>query len=360
MRLDPTHTIISTTDTGLHDDLRARLSAAYTGRELPSMEHHVDVQIYALKDLIRRKYISTTQQTRPLDWASSRNADPSNYIRLIESAGMFFGVCSDVPRLGKLLEVFRQRFGPKKTDKSDAGSLLAYLTTVAPAHKLAGRIVNERAAPEAEEKGDMLASFMQRGLSNKQCEAEFLTQLVAGSDTTANFLLRRCGKISTPVTGAEGKALPYLQAFIWECFRFQPPLFMLFPKVMPPEGDVLAGQKVPGGTNIGIDSWSMARREEIFGKDADVFRPVRFLEASPEHRLLMERTAELVFGSGRWVCIGKVIAHLELNKIYVELLRDFDFQVMDLEKPYTISHRSMFFIRDVWLRVTERDNSKTE
>ena len=77
---------------------------------------------------------------------------------------------------------------------------------------------------------------MRHGLSRRQCEAEVLTHLIAASDTTANFLRIALvllattphayyrlqaeidsgiadGRISTPITGAEGKELPYLQVY---------------------------------------------------------------------------------------------------------------------------------------------------
>lgn len=179
-------------------------------------------------------------------------------------------------------------------------------------------------------------------MSQKQCEAEILTALVAGSDTTANSIrmgllllattprvYRRLqkeideaianGNISSPVTVAEAKTLPYLQAFIWESLRYHPPVALLFPKVVPPGGDTLDGRFVPGGTKIAFDSWSFGRRTDIYGKDAAVFRPERFLEASAERRLEMERTTELLFGFGRYMCAGKVFAFMELNKVFVEV-----------------------------------------
>jgi cytochrome P450 len=94
---------------------------------------------------------------------------------------------------------------------------------------------------------------------------------------------------------------------------------MLFPKVVPPNGDILDDKFVPGGTKIAIDAWSMGRRTDIYGEDVSVFRPERFLEASLERRLEMEKTTELMFGSGRYMCVGKAMAFLELNKVFVEV-----------------------------------------
>lgn len=94
---------------------------------------------------------------------------------------------------------------------------------------------------------------------------------------------------------------------------------MLFPKVVPPEGDILDGKFVPGGTKIAIDTWSMGRRIDIYGPDVDIFRPERFTEAAPGKRAGMEKAAELIFGAGRYLCPGKGMALLELNKVFVEV-----------------------------------------
>ena len=36
---------------------------------------------------------------------------------------------------------------------------------------------------------------------------------------------------------------------------------------------------MPGGTTVGVNAWVIHRNTEIFGKDIDVFRPERWLEA---------------------------------------------------------------------------------
>jgi cytochrome P450 len=98
-----------------------------------------------------------------------------------------------------------------------------------------------------------------------------------------------------------------------------PPTVVLANKVVPPEGDTLAGHFVPGGTKIGVNAATVMQHKETFGEDTNVFRPERFVEADPETRLEMERTTELVFGFGRWMCAGKNVAFLELNKVLVEV-----------------------------------------
>ena len=192
---------------------------------------------------------------------------------------------------------------------------------------------------------------MRNGLTQPQCETEVVLQIVAGSDTTGNVIKTslvyltthpvvyktlqaeidaavRERRISSPViTNAEAKTLPYLQACIFELLRIHPPNFVLLTKVVPPGGDTLQGCRVPGGTRIAENMWGVLRHEPTFGADADVFRPERWLEAEaePGRRARMERVCELVFGHGRFMCAGKVLSFMELNKIFVEVCALFVF-----------------------------------
>jgi len=58
-------------------------------------------------------------------------------------------------------------------------------------------------------------------------------------------------KISSPIRDAEAKQLPYLQACIKEGLRIWPPVTGLMEKEAPPQGDMINGVFVPGGTKIG-------------------------------------------------------------------------------------------------------------
>jgi len=101
--------------------------------------------------------------------------------------------------------------------------------------------------------------------------------------------------------------------------RIHPPNHILASKLVPPEGDTFDGKFIPGGTKIAWNVWSLLRRKEMFGEDASVFRPERWLEASTNTHIEMERHVELIFGYGRYMCAGKIIAFLELNKIFFEV-----------------------------------------
>lgn len=90
-------------------------------------------------------------------------------------------------------------------------------------------------------------------------------------------------------------------------------------KLAPPGGDVIAGIPIPEGTKVGICWYGLSRNKESYGEDANVFRPERWLESSAEKLEKMEKTYELTFAPGRYSCLGKDLALLVLNKIFVEV-----------------------------------------
>ena len=114
------------------------------------------------------------------------------------------------------------------------------------------------------------------------------------------------------------------QAVIWEGFRLRTPFTYGHYKLVPPEGDIINGIFIPGGTAIGHNTLAMARKESIFGKDVDIFRPERFLECSEAQKIEMERTLDMAFGGGRWMCAGKVVALMELNKVFFEVCHSYN------------------------------------
>ncbi|KAI4248207.1 MAG: hypothetical protein LQ352_005989 [Teloschistes flavicans] len=117
----------------------------------------------------------------------------------------------------------------------------------------------------------------------------------------------------------EARKLPYLQACIKEGLRICPPATGLFDRIVPAAGDSFHGQRIPGGTRIGMANWAMQRSKEVYGADANFFRPERWLECDEEQKHRMDRTHELVFNIGRYTCMGRNIGLMELNKCILEV-----------------------------------------
>jgi cytochrome P450 len=126
----------------------------------------------------------------------------------------------------------------------------------------------------------------------------------------------RAGRI---ISDAQARTLPYLQAVIKEAARLCPPATGMLSKKSPPQGDTFNGRFIPGGVEIGQCIWGVERSKTVFGEDSMVFRPERWLEAKVERLENMEKSVALVWGYGKYSCLGKGIAYLELNKVFFEV-----------------------------------------
>lgn len=226
--------------------------------------------------------------------------------------------------------------GPKPEDKKGLGAIVG----------VAQKIVAERFNPNAEKSGrdrDMLDAFIKHGLSQLEAESESMLQILAGSDSTATsirmtFLLLLTnprvysklqaevdkaiadGKVTFPVIqNAEALQLPYLQAVIKEGLRLWQPLNGIVTKDSPKEGVTVNGVYIPPNTQVCLSQHSMMRRKDLFGPDPDIFRPERWLDSDTERVKEQERIWELSFSTGRFTCLGKGIALMELNKVFVEV-----------------------------------------
>jgi cytochrome P450 len=112
---------------------------------------------------------------------------------------------------------------------------------------------------------------------------------------------------------------------------------------------------------MGVNStntWAFSRNTEIFGSDPEYFRPERWLGVSAEEHALMERTTDiLVFGYGRYRCLGASVAWMELNKVFVEILRQFDITPLNPSSPMTSVSHGVWLQSEFMVRIVERDLS---
>jgi len=86
----------------------------------------------------------------------------------------------------------------------------------------------------------------------------------------------------------QSQNLPYLQACLKEAMRVRPAVGLNITRLVPPEGAELDGHFFPGGTSVACNGWVLHRDKEVFGQDADDFRPERWLE-DEERARKMER-----------------------------------------------------------------------
>lgn len=72
--------------------------------------------------------------------------------------------------------------------------------------------------------------------------------------------------------------------------RLTPAIAHAFDRIVPKGGDVICDTHLPGGTIVGISAVVVHQDKEIYGQDAHLYRPERWLEASEEQLKLMEKT----------------------------------------------------------------------
>lgn len=135
------------------------------------------------------------------------------------------------------------------------------------------------------------------------------------------------------VSWPEAQKLPYLDAVVQESFRLHPAPGLILERVVPPQGMQILNEFIPGGTIVGCNAWVVHRRPEVFDLDVDVFRPERWIDASPEKLKEMKGTM-LQFGAGVRTCIGKNISLLEIYKLVPSFLRRFEVHLESEGREY--------------------------
>jgi cytochrome P450 len=384
--------LFSMRDEVAHMKLRNKMAAGYSGKENESLEGTIDKQVAAFIHLIDMKYVSTSKDYRPMDISQKthyftmdvigalafgnpfgylkEDKDLYDYSKITESLVPVMMVLANVPWLADLLHSrFLSGLLPKESDALGFGAFIG----------VAKNVVAKRFASTSIQQSDMLGSFMCHGLTAEELSSEALLQVAAGADTTANTIRAvllhllanpsvyrklqaevddsiRSGQISSPIKDSEARQLPYLQAVIKEGLRILPPVTgALMFRTVPPGGDVVSGKFIPAGTQIGTSHLAMHHSKAIFGPDAELFRPERWLDTSDPGRLAkMTNTVDLVFQYGKWRCLGTNIAFMEFNKVFVELLRVFELSVEHPEKVAKVSNPGIWIFEDFWVRVTRR------
>lgn len=126
------------------------------------------------------------------------------------------------------------------------------------------------------------------------------------------------------------ETLPLLTATIKESLRFIPSGVSLT-RVVPRGGAMISGKHIPGGTVVGMAILHVHQSTEVWGKDALVFRPERWLESSG-HANGRNGKSELdhwlvPFSRGPRMCFGMNLAWAEIYIAFATMIRHFDLTI---------------------------------
>ncbi|KAH6975709.1 cytochrome P450 oxidoreductase [Ilyonectria destructans] len=376
----PLPNLFSTRDEDYHSKLKRPVAHMYSLATLLGWEHKMDEISKLFIDRLD-KYATSGQEIDLGQWLQwyafdiigkltfsttfgflEQGRDIEDMIANINGFFFYAAVVGQIPWLHNLLL---------------GNPLLPLLTSAIenanPAVNFALKCIKERVSTKTTQHDDFLSRcedlLVQKPDSCKRSDPVNHTSanVLAGSDTTAIALraiidnlarnppcyrklqteideFDRVGQLSDPVSYAEAQKMTYLQAVIKEAMRLHPSVGMIMERYVPRGGAVIAGKRIPAGVIVGMNPWTVARDETIYGKDVDAFRPERWLEASDEQLKAMERTS-LSFGGGSRVCIGRNISLVEMSKIIPQLFRVFDIALINPDERLKV--------RNYWFPVQE-------
>lgn len=125
------------------------------------------------------------------------------------------------------------------------------------------------------------------------------------------------------VRWSDVRELPYLSAVINESLRCHPAAGLPLERIVPAQGLVVGGHRIPAGTIVGCSAWVVHRDEGVYGSNPTEFRPERWIDATAEQQAKM-KNCMLSFGSGARTCAGRNVSLLEMYKLVPALLRSFE------------------------------------
>jgi cytochrome P450 len=373
--LGTTPSIINMQESSIHAHHRKITAVPYSFTNVKRMETLMDEQIQRWIDKLDAKFAAGKQQFDFSPWAVYMAYDVISSIAF----GTPFGFVDQEKDVGGLIKSFH-----------DGTFYLAFSTRLYPFTKLLKRVLPEAwLLPNADQdwgigalmkfgKGliqqrekdiqagltagrvDILQTLLDyrdedgKPLNMDYVEAEVLLVLAAGADTTGSVLqallfqifkrpaiyeklvaeLREvdaAGKLSKMPQWDEVTACcPYYIACIRETLRMNPPATGLMPRVAPEGGYELLGSYIPGGTEVTCHIVISNRDPDVFGADADEFRPERWLD---EENAKTYQKYIATWGYGARICLGRDIAMMELMKAPLQFLRTFNPRVVDSQKP---------------------------
>lgn len=129
---------------------------------------------------------------------------------------------------------------------------------------------------------------------------------------------------------SQASKLPYLNAVIKEGMRLFPVSNWPLERLVPAGGVTIAGMFFPEKTSVGCLPLTVHLNAKVFGEDAHIYSPERWLTPDRE-RLRQMEAAHMGFSRGRRNCMGANIATMQMKKVIPAIIMKFD-----------VSHRTRF------------------
>ncbi|KAM7193310.1 putative cytochrome P450 pisatin demethylase-like [Rhypophila sp. PSN 637] len=395
-----TYHMFSEVDNVEHARLKRPVVRHYSVPSVLAMEPHMDSVISDFLDHLKDRYITPKKACPCGDWLGyyawdflgivtfsakfgymEAGSDFDNTLAIADKSIDYLALCGQMPWMDYVLD--KNPVYPLGPPNISTVTGIAVTNMVA---RLKGEDPNY-----VEGKPDFLQYFIESKESHPEIVDEgkiigyLLLNLIAGADTTAitlralfYYTLKRpqvwaalqsairsaipLSEASKPVSHAQARAIPYLEAVIRETFRYHPAVSMIMERIVPSDGLVLPDGRgtVPGGCCVGMNPYIVGRNKSIFGEDADEFRPERWLQRKEEgddefeERMKLWGTAQLMFGGGSRICLGRNLSQMEVYKVVATLIASFDIRLEDQGEEWWTCSRWFYRNRGVVCRLEPR------
>lgn len=107
---------------------------------------------------------------------------------------------------------------------------------------------------------------------------------------------------------AKAKAIPYLDAIIYETLRLRPSVPSGLPRATPPGGLQVDEVFIPGDVNVSVPTY-VIQRDPKYWDNALEFVPERWEKLSPD------KVPFFPFTRGKYACPGKNLAMMEMTMV---------------------------------------------
>ena len=193
--------------------------------------------------------------------------------------------------------------------------------------------------------GDVLGMLLASDLSDAELRDQVVSLIAAGYDTTSaaaawTFLAllrtpgewhrvrgdieQRLGTSGTAPDADDLRSVPYVSAAVNEALRLWPPGSLSGRRST--TEFTCAGYTIPAGSNVLFSPYVTQRMVDVWGPDADAYRPARWLETGPP------AFGFIPFGGPYRRCLGFALALTELHVAVVRLVQRTGLRLVDPDR----------------------------
>ncbi|RIB07677.1 cytochrome P450 [Gigaspora rosea] len=261
-----------------------------------------------------------------------------NYIPIIKNISNFYLKNRDYlfERLDKIINKRSKELEKIFVDTEIRIDLLTSLITANMKNASNGEVL--KPMTDEEIRGNLLEAFLGRTdtISNSFC---FITYYICKNPHVKQKMLSEIDQVLPKsidkfyISYNDLRKLKYCEAIIKEACRMVPVIPFTF-RTITKECEI-AGYKWPPGTNFILNFLGVHGHPE-FWSDPEVFNPDRFYNDDLYDKRLGDKSALMMFGGGKRICPGRMLAMVELLLLMVLIYKNHNVELVNMHEPLKI------------------------